>query len=99
MTLRQRLQLDTLLRHLTIVGFAVLAAWSLVGLYGTLGGILEVNRPATLRFLLVVMLLVYAHHFQIRLREWRLSRLSPEERYGFTQATDDAATGSSQTAG
>jgi hypothetical protein len=99
MTLRQRLQIDTLLRHLTLVGFGVLAVWSLIGLYGTLGGILEVNRPATLRFLLAVMLLVYAHHFLIRLREWRLRRMPPDERYGFTRTSDDAATGSTQTAG
>jgi hypothetical protein len=99
MTLRRRLQIDTLLRHLTLVGFAVLAAWSLIGLYGTLGGILEVNRPATLRFLLAVMLLVYSHHFLVRLREWRLRRIPPDERYGFAQTGDYAATGSPQASG
>lgn len=99
MTLRQRLQIDTLLRHLTLVGFAVLAAWSLIGLYGTLGGILEVNRPATLRFLLAVMLLVYSHHFLVRLREWRLRRIPPDERYGFAQTSDGATTGSPQASG
>ena len=62
MTTRRRLDLDTLLNDLTRAAFAVLAAWSLVGLYGTLGGYLEVNRPATLRFLFVVLLLVSAHH-------------------------------------
>lgn len=81
------------------MGFAVLAAWSLIGLYGTLGGILEVNRQATLRFLLAVMLLVYAHHFLVRLREWRLRRVPPDERYGFQQTSDGAATGSTQAAG
>ena len=99
MTLRQRLQIDTLLRHLTMVGFGVLAAWSLIGLYGTLGGLLEVNRQATLRFLLAVMLLVYAHHFLVRMREWRLRRMPPDERYGFAQASDGAATGSPQPSG
>ena len=54
----------------------MLAAWSLVGLYGTLGGYLEVNRPATLRFLFAVLVLVLAHHFEIRVRERRLRRLS-----------------------
>ena len=53
----------------------MLAAWSLVGLYGTLGGYLEVNRPATLRFLLAVLMLVFAHHVVIRVRERRLRRL------------------------
>jgi inner membrane protein involved in colicin E2 resistance len=99
MTIRQRLQIDSLLRHLTLVGFGMLIAWSLVGLYGTLGGILEVNRPATLRFLLVVMLLVYAHHFLVRMREWRLRRMPPDERYGFAQASEGAATGSPQPSG
>ena len=99
MTLRERLQLETLLRHLTLVGFAVLAAWSVIGLYGTLGGFLEVNRPATLRFLLVVMLLVYSHHFLVKLRERRLRRLPPDERYGFRQTADTDATGSTQPAG
>ena len=99
MMLRRRLQLDTLLRHLTAVGFGVLAAWSLIGLYGTLGGILEVDRQATLRFLLAVMVLVYAHHFLIRMREWRLRRMPPDERYGFARTSDRVATGSSQVAG
>jgi hypothetical protein len=95
----RRPQLDTLLRDLTAVGFGALAAWSLIGLYGTLGGILEVDRPATLRFLLAVMLLVYAHHFLIRMREWRLRRMPTDERYGFARASDSLATGSSQVAG
>ena len=99
MTHPPRLQLDTLLRHLKLVAFGVLAAWSLIGLYGTLGGILEVNRQATLRFLLAVMLLVYAHHFLVRMREWRLRRLPPDERYGLAQTSDGAATGSTQAAG
>ena len=99
MTMRQRPQIDTLLRHLTLVGFGVLVAWSTIGLYGTLGGILEVNRQATLRFLLAVMLLVYAHHFLVRMREWRLRRLPPDERYGFTRTSDGVATGSPQASG
>ena len=77
----------------------MLAAWSLIGLYGTLGGYLEVNRPATLRFLLVVLILVFAHHFLTRVRERRLRRLPPDERYGFIGAVEDFATGSQQTEG
>ncbi len=98
-TLRQRLDLDTLLNDLTRAAFAVLAAWSLVGLYGTLGGYLEVNRPATLRFLLAVLILVFAHHFLMRVRERRLGRLHPDERYGFFGTTEDLATGSQQAEG
>jgi membrane protein YdbS with pleckstrin-like domain len=93
MATRQRIQLDTLLDHLTTAAFAVLATWSLVGLYGTLGGYLEVNKVATLRFLFAVVVLVYAHHFVMRYREWRLRRMSPDERYGFTGAGHDSAAG------
>jgi hypothetical protein len=99
MTPSRRPQLDTLLHHLTLVGFGVLITWSVIGLYGTLGGILEVNRLATLRFLLVIMVLVYAHHFVLRLRERRLRQLPPDERYGFTAGTEGVATGSPQPEG
>ena len=99
MATRQRTDLDTLLNDLTRAAFAVLAAWSLVGLYGTLGGSLEVNRPATLRFLLAVLILVFAHHFLMRVRERRLRRLAPDERYGFFGTVEDTATGSPQTEG
>ena len=67
-TRQRRLDLDTLLNDLTRAAFAVLAAWSIVGLYGTLGGYLEVNRPATLRFLLVVLVLVFAPRADARSR-------------------------------
>lgn len=99
MTTRQRTDLDTVLNDLTRAAFAVLAAWSLIGLYGTLGGVLEINRPATLRFLLVVLMLVFAHHFLIRVRERRLRRLPPDERYGFDGSVSDAATEPQQTDG
>ena len=99
MATRQRLDLDTLLNDLTRAAFAVLAAWSLVGLYGTLGGYLEVNRPATLRFLFAVLLLVSAHHILMRVREQRLRKLDPDERYGFGEFADDLATGLQQTDG
>ena len=68
---------------MALIGFAALTAWTLVGLFGTLGGYLEVNRPATLRFLLVVLILVFAHDAFVRVRERRLRRLPPDERYGF----------------
>ena len=99
MATRQRLDLDTLLHDLTRAAFAVLAAWSLVGLYGTLGGYLEVNRPATLRFLFVVLILVSSHHALIRVRERRLRRLHPDERYGFGEVVEGIATGPQQTDG
>jgi hypothetical protein len=99
MATRQRLDLDTLLNDLTRAAFAVLAAWSLVGLYGTLGGYLEVNRPATLRFLLAVLVLVFAHQALMHVRERRLRRLDPDERYGFAELDEAFATGPQQTDG
>ncbi len=98
MTTRARTDLDTLLNDLTRAAFAVLTAWSIVGLYGTLGGYLAVNRPATLRFLLAVLVVVFAHHLVIRVRERRLRRLHPDERYGFF-GVSDAATEPQQTDG
>jgi hypothetical protein len=92
MTIRQRPDLDTVLNDLTLPAFAVLTAWSIVGAYGTLGGYLEVNRPATLRFLLAVLVLVFAHHFLNRVRERHLRRLPPDERYGFVGTFSDPAT-------
>ena len=99
MTTRPRTDLDTLFNDLTRAAFAVLTAWSLIGLYGTLGGYLEVNRPATLRFLFAILVLVFAHHLSIRVRERRLRRLPPDERYGFFGSTEDVATGSQQVEG
>jgi len=97
--MNKRPNIDTLLHHLTQVAFGVLIAWSLIGLYGTLGGILEVDHQATLRFLFVVMIVVYAHHFVMLFRERRLRQLPPDERYGFASDVDRVATGSPQAEG
>jgi hypothetical protein len=100
MIVQRRPDLETLLRHLEIVGFAVLTAWSVVGLYGTLGGYLAVNRQATLRFLLAILVIVFAHDVLVHVRERRLQQLPPDERYGFVDRTGrDVATGSPQTEG
>jgi hypothetical protein len=99
MTTRHRPDLDTVLNDLTRAAFAVLTAWSIVGVYGTLGGYLEVNRQATLRFLLAVLVMVFAHDFLNRVRERRLRRLPPDERYGFVGTISDAATESQQADG
>jgi hypothetical protein len=96
MATRQRIRLDIVLHDLTTAAFVVLVGWSLVGLYGTLGGYLEVNKLATLRFLFVIMVLANAHHFVTRYREWRMRNMPPDERYGFTGAGHDIATGSPQ---
>jgi hypothetical protein len=101
MATRRRIQLDVLLHDITMVAFAMLAGWSLIGLYGTLGGYLDVDKLATLRFLFVVLVLANAHHFVTRYREWRMRNMPPDERYGFAGAghAADIATGSQQAEG
>ena len=96
MATRQRIRLDVYLLDLTTAAFVALVGWSLVGLYGTLGGYLEVNKLATLRFLFVVMVLANANHFVTRYREWQMRNMAPDERYGFTGPGRDIATGSPQ---
>ena len=99
--LRRRPDTEALLRHLTFAAFAVLVAWSLVGVYGTLGGYLAIDRPAPIRFLAAVLLVVLAHDAFVRVRERRLRQLPPDERFGFTErsAPDTLSTGSSPTQG
>ena len=80
---RLRIDFDDLMRHLMIVGFFALVAWTLVGAYGTLMGLLNVAPEATLRFLLSVLILVFSRRTYWEIREWRSRKLSPDERFGF----------------
>ena len=78
----------------------MLAAWSLVGLYGTLGGYLEVNRPATLRFLLAVLVLVFAHHVDgPHARAASAASSRPMSATGSSERHRHVATGPQQTDG
>jgi hypothetical protein len=79
-----RVDIDSVLRDLTVVGFIGLVAWTMVGAFGTLMGLLLVQPEATLRFLLAVSVLVFARHVYWDLLEWRRHKLPPEERYGFS---------------
>ena len=78
-----RLDFDDLMRHLMMVGFFALIAWTLVSGYGILMGLLNVAPGATLRFLLSVLILVFSRRTYWEIREWRTRKLSPDERYGF----------------
>jgi heme exporter protein D len=78
-----RLQFDSLMRDLTAVGFGALFVWAAVGLSGTIGGYLTVQPVATARFLLAIVVLVYARKVTFRLFEWRYRHAQPDERYGF----------------
>jgi hypothetical protein len=67
----RRVDLDHVLHDLTMIGFGALIAWGLTGLVGTIGGYLTVQPQPTLRFLLAVIVLVFARHAYWRLRQTR----------------------------
>lgn len=89
-----RIDLDELMRSLTVVGFVALTTWLLASSVGVLSGYMAVSSPATLRFLLAVLILVFARRTYWEIREWRWNKLTPDERSGFTNPL--AATGSQQ---
>lgn len=78
-----RLDFDQLMQHLTIVGFVGLAAWIATGGAGVLAGYLTVSPLATLRFLLAVLILVFARRTYWEIQDWRWRRMPADERYGF----------------
>lgn len=80
---------DQLLRSLTVAGFAALAAWVAASSVGVISGYVAVSPPATLRFLLAVLILVFARRTYWELREWRWGKLSPDERFGFSNPLVD----------
>ena len=89
-----RIDFDELMRSLTVVGFVALTAWILASSVGVLSGYVAVSSPATLRFLLAVLIVVFARRTYWEFREWRWNKLTPDERSGFTNPL--AATGSQQ---
>ncbi|MGH2681014.1 MAG: hypothetical protein ACRDG8_11125 [Actinomycetota bacterium] len=83
MSTRDKVDFDELLRHLMQVGFAALTAWTVVSTTGVALGVVRISSQATLRFLLAVLVLVFARRTYWEVREWRWRRLPPDERYGF----------------
>ena len=75
---------DGLMRMLTVVGFVALTAWVMASGVGVLIGYVSVSPSATLRFLLAVLILVFARRTYWEVREWRWGKLPPDERYGFS---------------
>jgi hypothetical protein len=71
------------MRHLMVVGFVALTAWTAVSTTGLALGMLRISPDATLRFLLAVLVLVFARRTYWEVREWHWRRLPPDERYGF----------------
>jgi hypothetical protein len=84
MRVHTRVDFDDLMRHLMVVGFAALTAWTLISAGGLVTGMLSISPQATLRFLLAVLVVVFARRTYWEVREWRWRRLPPDERFGFT---------------
>jgi hypothetical protein len=83
MSARAKVDFDGLMRHLTVVGFAALTAWTVVSLTGLALGLVRISPQATLRFLLAVLIVVFSRRTYWELQEWHWRRLPPDERYGF----------------
>jgi hypothetical protein len=94
MSARAKLDFDVLMRHLMVVGFAALAAWTIVSTTGLLLGLTRISPQATLRFLLAVLVLVFARRTYWEIREWRWGRLTPDERFGFANPIREHPRGS-----
>ncbi|HEY7762412.1 MAG TPA: hypothetical protein VIC52_05295 [Actinomycetota bacterium] len=93
---------DGLMRILTVTGFVALTTWVAASAVGVISGYVAVSPPATLRFLLAVLILVFSRRTYWELREWRWSKLPPDERFGFAsplwgqdRGSDDAPVGGS----
>jgi hypothetical protein len=80
---RAKVDFDGLMHHLMVLGFAALTAWTIVSTTGLALGIVRISPSATLRFLVAVLVLVFARRTYWELREWQWRHLPPDERYGF----------------
>jgi hypothetical protein len=83
MSTHARFDFDGLMRHLMVVGFVALTAWTAASTTGLALGLLQISPSATLRFLLAVLVLVFARRTYWEVQEWRWRRLPPDERFGF----------------
>jgi len=78
-----RIDFDRLMRDLMLVGVGGLVGWTLAGTFGTVSGMIQVEPQATLRFLLAVLVLVFARRTYWEIQEWRWRRLPNDDRFGF----------------
>ena len=60
--------LDHVLHDMTLIGCGALLAWTLTGAVGTVAGYLTIQPQPALRFLLAIMVLVFARHGYWRVR-------------------------------
>ena len=80
---RTRLDLDDLMRQLMLVGFGMLLAWSMTGVVGMISGSFTIEPNAALRFLLAILVVVFARRTYWEFREWHWRRTTPDDRSGF----------------
>ena len=83
MRTRTQLDLDDLMRQLMLVGFGMLLAWSLTGVVGMISGSFTIEPNAALRFLLAILVVVFARRTYWEIREWHWRRATPDDRSGF----------------
>lgn len=81
---RAHVDFDALLRDLMHIGVGMLVAWSLTGVVGVVSEQLVLDSQATLRFLLAILVVVFARRTYWEIREWRWRKVSPDDRYGFS---------------
>jgi hypothetical protein len=80
---KTHVQLDEMLRHFMLIGFGALLGWIGATAYGVVNASWEVDTNGTLRFVLAILIVTFAHRTVDEIREWRLSKMSTDERLGF----------------
>jgi hypothetical protein len=83
-TSQTRIDFDALMRELMLIGVGALFGWTLAGTVGMISGSYGIEPRATLRFLLAVLVLVFARRTYWEIREWRWRKLPQDARYGFS---------------
>ena len=96
MTKRTAIDFDDLMRHLMYVGIGILLGWTLASMVGVLSGEYTIEPQATLRFLLAVLVVVFARRTYWELIEWRWHRHAADERYGFSSPLRETPRSSEQ---
>jgi hypothetical protein len=78
-----RRDIEDLLRTIALVGLVALLSWLALGVVGTALGTLWPEYHATLRLALAALTLMGPHALLTEIRERRLRRIPPDERFGF----------------
>jgi hypothetical protein len=87
MIARARATFEHLMSRLVYVGFGVLIGWVAAGMFGLATGSWGVETQATLKFLLAVLIVTFAHRTYLETREWLWRKhTSVDDQSGFTAA-------------